>query len=323
MLSATSHSIVNNSSSSSYSYVKETNEVNRDSDRILKWFLQRHLRLSERILANAYFRKYENPIFADIISNTLLTQKRKDAIYQIHESELAAGFTLPSILTRAEIELKIGRPLPNSFPIALRAQGCASLLWRPKVAIIGARHPTFYGREQAYRFAKEISEAGCLVISGGAIGIDTVVNETAFKYGASASVLGGGLKSLYPASNEGLFCQMRNSQNGLLISEFADDMRPQKWSFPQRNHTLALLADFLLVVEATCTSGSLITANAALDCGVDLGAIPGPVNSPLSAGTHSLLRSGAFCIHEPQDVLERTLSLAQIRKSILNQKAKI
>ncbi len=183
------------------------------------------------------------------------------------------------------------------------------------MAIIGSRHPTYYGREQTFRFAKELSAKGCTIISGGAIGIDSIANSVALEQdGGSCAILGSGLKNLYPPSNSFLFNNMKFSPSGLLLSEFFEQDPPQKWNFPKRNHTIALLADFVLIIEATLTSGSLITAHAALDYGTDIGALPGSIDCVNSEGTNSLIQRGAYCIQRPQDVLERVEYLYTRRK---------
>ena len=96
---------------------------------------------------------------------------------------------------------------------------------------------------------------------------------------------------------------MGKSQNGLVLSELEDDMGAKKWHFPKRNLTIAELCDFLLVIEATQTSGSLITAKAAINLGVEVGAIPGPIDSYASSGTNQLIQQGGHCISHPDDVI--------------------
>jgi DNA protecting protein DprA len=214
-----------------------------------------------------------------------------------------------NLITRFEIESLIRRMLPPSFPLALRYSGNPNLLSRKRVGIVGTRHPTFYGREQAARFARTLAENGVCVVSGAAIGIDTVANLMGHNSGASVAVLGSGLGVPYPRANTGLFRCMEYSGRGLLLSEFPDDQRAEKWNFPKRNRIIAGLCDFLLVIEAGLHSGTMITAHLAADIGVDVGALPGPVHSPTSQGSNLLIKDGAFCIESPEEILERLANL--------------
>jgi len=215
-----------------------------------------------------------------------------------------------TFISKDELQLILNKNFSHTVPNRFYYLGNKSCLRQPIVGIIGSRHPTAYGREQAFRFAKELSQAGCSILSGGAIGIDTIANETAHNQkGFSIAVIGSGIEHLYPSSNSFLFEKMKNSGHGLILSEFEPREPPLRWNFPKRNHSIALLCDFVLVIEAAKTSGSLITANAALDLGVDVGAVPGTVDSPNSEGTNALIQNGAFCIQTARDVLDRVSSL--------------
>jgi DNA processing protein len=219
----------------------------------------------------------------------------------------------PNILSYWDLETLMAGKNAGELPLAVATQGNPEILSEPKVAIIGSRHPTYYGREQAHRFAHEIAKAGITVISGGAIGIDTIANQAAFDVGKSCAILGSGLHKAYPTTNQNMFNHFAKSLNGLVISEFDNDQAAVKWNFPRRNRTIAALADFLLVIEATPTSGSTLTVNAALEMNCDIGAIPGPIDSPTSEGTNILIRDGAFCILRPSDVIDRILNITASR----------
>jgi len=210
-----------------------------------------------------------------------------------------------NILTKHQLEQLIRKPLPHSFPAEIRYAGNPNVLSQKRVAIVGSRHPTFYGREQAAYFARVLSENQVCVVSGAAIGIDTIANSVAYQSGTTAAVLGSGLGVPYPRTNLALFERMASSQNALLLSEFEDHEVAMRWNFPKRNRIIAALCDFLLVIEAARASGSMITACLAADCGVDVGALPGPVSSPLSQGSNLLIKEGAFCIEQPEEILER------------------
>jgi len=220
-------------------------------------------------------------------------------------------------LQKNVVEQLIKKPLPKSFPEILRYAGEPALLARKRVALIGSRHPTFYGREQAAHFAKVLAQNGICVVSGAAIGIDTVANTTAFNHGCSVAVLGSGLAVPYPRSNRFLFEHMAQSKHGLILSEFDDWEVAARWNFPRRNRVIAALVDFVLVIEAAVASGSMITATLAADLGVDVGALPGPVNSPTSQGSNLLIKEGAFCIERPEEILERLAFLGHQRGNLM------
>jgi len=210
-----------------------------------------------------------------------------------------------NIISRFELEKVLGKPFMHPALLAFEYLGNIQILNQPIVAIIGSRCPTYYGRQQTYHFAKTLAEHGITIVSGGALGIDAIANAVGHEYGSSCAVIGSGLEKLYPASNIKLFHSLAASNRGLVLSEFNSEDIAQKWNFPRRNISIASLADFILVIEAKITSGSLITAHAALDLGIDVGALPGDINRANSCGTIELIKNGAFCIKTPHDVIER------------------
>ena len=217
-------------------------------------------------------------------------------------------------LSKSKVELLIQSRLPSYFPDVLYAKGNENLLELPKVAIVGSRQPTLYGRQLVSLYASEIAKAGVCVVSGGALGIDFIASKNAFEHGSTIIVVGGGLGCPHPASHRSFVSMVGKRNNGLVLSQFQPLEAAAPWHFPKRNVTLALLSDFVLIIEAGEKSGSLITARAALEHGIDLGALPGDVFSPLSKGTNDLIADGAFCIRSPQEVIERVMSLRKIRK---------
>lgn len=229
-------------------------------------------------------------------------------------------------LTKLDIERLCGKVIGGHFPEKIYCQGNPQILALPKVAIVGSRHPTLYGREVAFRFASELAGQGFLVVSGGAIGVDSIANKSALRAGTSCAVIGSGLLKPYPPSNRDFFNELATSTRGLILSQFEPHTSALKWNFPNRNITIAKLADFLLVIEAAAKSGSLITAHAALDYGLDVGALPGPVDSPNSVGTNRLIQDGAFCITTPDDIAFRLAAVSQMklqtRKNSLLEDAK-
>lgn len=290
----------------------------------LFWALQNEFTSSElRRFTESYLRK-ENSTRSELdieprdIFSAALACVCVDRKLQIQDT-LESVFSTKSqqqLLSRFEIEALICKPLPADFPLALRFAGEPDILKNRRVGIIGSRHPTFYGREQAARFAKSLAEQGVCVISGAAIGIDTVANVISHASGTSVAILGSGLSLPYPSSNRLLLENMAQSGRGLVVSEFEDHQRAEKWNFPRRNRIIAALCDFLLVVEAGLGSGSMITAHLAAAIGVDVGAIPGPIHSPTSQGSNQLIKEGAFCIESPEEILERLANLGHQNSGI-------
>lgn len=173
----------------------------------------------------------------------------------------------------------------------------------PRVAIVGSRRPTPYGEAVAERLAADLAAAGTVVVSGLARGIDAAAHRGALDAGGvTVAVLGTGVDVVYPAENAALAAELLE-RGGALVSEFADGTPPRRGHFPKRNWTMAALSDAVVVVEAAEGSGALITAEAALALDREVMAVPGSVFSPLSVGTHQLLRDGAALVQNARDVL--------------------
>jgi len=189
-------------------------------------------------------------------------------------------------------------------PLLLFAQGRLDLLERPAVAVVGSRHPSPQGRDNAYAFAKALSQAGVTVVSGLALGIDGAAHEGALDggLGSSIAVVGTGLDRVYPKAHQAL--AHRLAEQVLLISEFALGTPPLNTNFPKRNRIVAALSRGTLVVEAAVQSGSLITARLAAEMGREVLAIPGSIHSPHARGCHALIKQGAKLVETAQDVLE-------------------
>ena len=174
---------------------------------------------------------------------------------------------------------------------------------KPSIAIVGARACSTYGRIQAFRYAKVLSSAGVQSISGMAYGIDAEAHKGALEGGtATYAVLAGGVDICYPAGNKALYERILREGGGI-ISEQPPGMRARNYFFPARNRIISGLADMVLIVEAREKSGSLITAQWALDQGKTVYAIPGPVNEELSIGCHKLIYDGAGIAYSPEILL--------------------
>ena len=191
-------------------------------------------------------------------------------------------------------------------PKAFFTCGNLALLQRRKLAIVGARHPTPDGRDNAYAFAKYLAESGFCIVSGLALGIDGASHEGALtagrQGGGTIAVLGNGLDVIYPPCHASL-AQRILDENGLLLSEFPLGTPPLRRHFPTRNRLVAGLSLGVIVVEAASKSGSLITARLANDMGREVFAIPGSIHSPLSRGPHALIQQGAKLVECAADIL--------------------
>ncbi len=174
---------------------------------------------------------------------------------------------------------------------------------RPSVGIVGSRRSTPYGNEMARWFARELARAGVQIVSGMAWGIDGQAHAGALEAGGdSFAVLGCGVDVCYPKGHRMMYEQMQ--VQGGVISEQPCGMPPLAGNFPARNRILSALSDLVLVVEAGERSGSLITADYALEQGKDIFAVPGRITDPLSRGCLSLIRQGAGLADDPAAILE-------------------
>jgi DNA processing protein len=204
------------------------------------------------------------------------------------------------------------RTIPDPPPV-LFALGNADLLAGSAVAIVGSRDHTSYGAGVCRAIATAAAEAGVVVVSGMARGLDAVAHTAALDAGGTTvGVLGNGLGVVYPAANRSLY--ERVDRDGLLLTEFPPGERPRVGSFPRRNRLISGLCRVTVVVEAAVGSGALITAGTALDQGREVMAVPGNITSPVSAGCNQLIRDGAAPLLEPGDFLQHFSELALATK---------
>jgi DNA processing protein len=182
------------------------------------------------------------------------------------------------------------------------------------VAIVGTRYGTAYGRRTAEKLAAGLAQAGCTVISGLARGIDGAAHKgTLEANGRTVAVLAGGLARIYPPEHTDL--AERIVQHGCLISETPMTMAPQPGMFPARNRIISGLARCVVVVEAGYRSGALITVNHAAEQGREVFAVPGPIDSPASAGCLELIRDGAKLVRSAEDILDDLRGIAPLDPS--------
>ena len=191
-------------------------------------------------------------------------------------------------------------------PPLLYVKGDTAHLTRPIVAIVGARNASAAGQKLARMFATRIGEAGFVVASGLARGIDRAAHEAALERGTIA-VLAGGLDNVYPPEHAEL--QARIGEQGCLISENAPGFVPRAQDFPRRNRIVSGIALGVLIVEAARRSGTLITARTAAEQGREVFAVPGHPLDPRAEGTNRLLKTGATIATEPEDVIATLLPM--------------
>ncbi|WP_099468885.1 DNA-processing protein DprA [Konateibacter massiliensis] len=193
------------------------------------------------------------------------------------------------------------RSIPD-YPICLYIKGNLPQD-KPSVAIVGARNCSNYGKEIALSFAREMARNDILIISGLARGIDEYGHRGALLAGGeTVGVLGCGVNVVYPRENKQLYEEML--QRGGVISEYGVQTQPRPMFFPERNRIISGLADIIIVVEAREKSGSLITADFALEQGRDVFAVSGRVTDELSKGCNWLISQGASILYSPFQVME-------------------
>ncbi|GAA1057030.1 hypothetical protein GCM10017608_09540 [Agromyces luteolus] len=190
-------------------------------------------------------------------------------------------------------------------PLALWVRGRpAALAESPSIALVGARAATGYGEHVAIEASAGLVDRGFAVVSGGAYGIDGTAHRAALAAGGTTvAFLAGGVDRFYPAGHETLLGRI--AETGAVVSELACGAAPTRWRFLQRNRLIAAASGATVVLEAGMRSGSLNTAGHAAALGRPLGAVPGPVTSPASAGCHRLLREfDAVCVTDAAQMAE-------------------
>lgn len=192
----------------------------------------------------------------------------------------------------------------DDFPKKLYILGNLPEKRIPTIAIVGSRKHTQYGKEVAEKLAYELARAGVVVVSGLALGIDSIAHRAALEAkGTTLAVLAHGLDTVYPASHKSLAKKIIQ-ENGALVSEYKTGILPMAHRFLERNRIASGISDGVVVVEAAARSGTLSTAAHALAQGKEVFAVPGNITSPLSVGCNSLIRQGAIPVTKVEDILE-------------------
>jgi DNA processing protein len=188
-------------------------------------------------------------------------------------------------------------------PSVIYVRGRLDLLNRPALAIVGSRNPTAQGIQNAERFAATFSEAGLVIASGLALGIDAAAHRGALAAGGNTvAFIGTGIDRIYPARNRELALEI--AAKGAIVSEFPIGTPVSASNFPRRNRLISGFSRGALIVEAAVESGSLITARLAAEQGREVFAIPGSIHAPQARGCHKLIKQGAKLVETAQDVLE-------------------
>ena len=212
------------------------------------------------------------------------------------------------LIVSCEADFPAGLAALDAPPPVITVLGRHEIISREMIAIVGARNASALGRKFAAELAAGLGDAGLVVVSGLARGIDTAAHEGALGSGTVA-VLAGGVDDIYPPENARLYDRIR--QEGAVVSEMPMGLRPQARHFPRRNRIISGLARGVVIVEAAEGSGSLITASFALEQGREVFAVPGSPLDPRAKGTNRLLREGATLTEAAEDVLDVLRPLIQ------------
>ena len=201
-------------------------------------------------------------------------------------------------------------------PLSLYVEGNIDLLKSKSIAIIGSRNASDSGKKIAQKFSSELSEIGLTIISGLAVGIDTIAHNSSFnKKGKTIAVLGSGFNKIFPKENIYLFNQIIEN-DGLIISEYPPNIEAESSNFRARNRIISGISIGVLVIEAKYRSGTSITAKYAKKQGRPVFTIPHELENPNGVGTNRLLKNGATLVTDTMDIL-KNLKLNSYIKSFI------
>jgi DNA processing protein len=187
-------------------------------------------------------------------------------------------------------------------PILLFYTGDLTLLERKMLSVVGGRQTSILAKKIVHQLLSPVIAADYVIVSGCAKGVDTYAHQSAIKYsGKTIAVIGTGVKKVYPKENQ--YLQEEIGKKHLLLSEYPPNEGPKKYRFPMRNRIIAALSQGTCVIEAKQKSGSLITAQQALEIGRTVFSVPGNILTEHSVGSHQLIQDGAVCVISGQDIL--------------------
>jgi DNA processing protein len=189
-------------------------------------------------------------------------------------------------------------------PMVLYSRGTPLYEYKKCLAVVGSRNAYHYGQKVIEKLVPPLIDNGWTIVSGGAIGADTMAHQQVLRCGGkTVVVLGSGLLQLYPVQNMRLFEKI-SQEGGALISSFSLQTLPMQGNFPARNRIIAGLSQGCIVIQAAARSGASITAMNALEQGREVFAVPGPITDELSVGCHRLLQQGAKLVIDAEDILQ-------------------
>jgi len=193
-------------------------------------------------------------------------------------------------------------------PAVLNFKGSLTHKDELAISIVGTRKPSPYGRMITEKISSELAKMGFTIVSGMALGVDTAAHQGALKAGGrTLAVMGGGFAKIYPSENRKLVDKIARS--GAVLTEYAVETKPDRWTFPQRNRIISGLSRGVIVIEAPEKSGALITARNAAEQGREVFVVPGPINDDSHLGSHTLIQKGAKLITRVDDVLNEFADL--------------
>ncbi len=202
-------------------------------------------------------------------------------------------------------------------PKKLFFRGNIDLLNKFSIAVVGSRNMTVYGKKYAKKFTKEIALRDVVIVSGMAVGIDRVAHEECLNVGEETiAVLGSGFNNIFPRENIDIFNRIIN-ENGLVITEYENDVKPSITTFPSRNRIISGLSEGVLVVEAAYRSGTSITASLAKKQGKKVYAIPNGLDSMYGVGVNKLIQNGAKLVTSVDDILVDFPEIMKRKKRII------
>lgn len=276
--------------------------------------LQWHTEIKKKVIQ--YFGDYQHIRWQYIIENKLHFEsenhKISTSMSEVNKLKTSCHLELKTMLASG---VDVISPLNYNYPIVLKnykpivkllyAKGNLSILSKgSRVAIIGSRKPTAYGRKIAYDLAKFLALRGVTIVSGLALGIDAQAHKGALEVsGKTIAVLATDVNHVYPLTNDKIYRQIIETDN-LILSECKASSSPSRYQFPLRNRIISAISDVVIVIEAGEKSGSLITAQHAIEQGKTVYALPGNILSPQSMGSNQLIFDGAIPLIKYQHILE-------------------
>ena len=275
------------------------------------WLATRQMHDREKLAALEHFHDPEDIFFTDPEAYSHVSGLSEEAADALRDKDLLPAEQILADCAREKIHILTFRD--GAYPARLKNISDPPMVLyykgrlpdfnaQPFIGVVGTRSATAYGLTAAKKMGYQIACCGGALVSGAAEGIDASAMTGALTAnGTVVAVLGSGADIVYPACNRPLFADL--GRYGCLLSEFVPGTPPYGWNFPKRNRIISGLSNGVLVVEAPKKSGSLITAELALEQGRDVFVIPGNIDSPNSAGSNALLREGAISVSSGWDMV--------------------